>query len=83
MDKNMNIRMSKLRDQFLKNIDDFFKENPQENILTPIATLLGSVIVLLGGYDTNNKFQNELVNLTEKMLNDSMSLLEKIANIMH
>lgn len=83
MNKSLEIRATKLRDVFLKNIDNFFKENPQENILTPITVLLGTVIAILGVMDKNDKYQDELVNHTEKMLNDTISLLEKISKTMH
>jgi hypothetical protein len=83
MNKSLKIRATKLREVFLKNIDNFFKENPQENILTPITVLLGTVITILGGMNKNNKHKDELVNHTEKMLHDTISLLEKISKTMH
>jgi len=80
--KSLEFRATKLRDIFLKNIDDFFKEYKSENIMTPITTLLGTVIILLGGMDKNNKFGDDLIKHTENMLNDTILLLEKISNTM-
>lgn len=73
--------MDDLRNKFLKNIDDFFKENPQEEILTPICTLLGAIMLLLNRFDFNhhNKFEDEILQHTEKMLNDNISFFKKIS----
>jgi Na+-transporting NADH:ubiquinone oxidoreductase subunit NqrB len=66
--ESLEFRATKLQDKFLKNIDDFFQEYKYENIMTPITTLLGTVIFLLGRIDKNNKFSDDLIKHTERML---------------
>lgn len=73
MDKSLYDRANKLQNTFLKNIDCFFKENKQENILTPITVLLSTVMILLK--ETN---RNELIDHAEKMLHDTESLMRKV-----
>ncbi len=79
-ENKLNFLMEKLRDKFLKDINQFCKENQGEGILVPLSTLVGTAFVILSMADSKDKFTEELADYSEKVLNHTIYLMEKIQN---
>lgn len=71
-------RMAKLKDKFLKNINQFCKENPGQSLTDPIASLIGTIHVILNIADRKNIFSDEISKNTEKFLSNTLYLFDDI-----
>lgn len=78
--ENTKVIMEKLRDKFLKAINEFCRDNPKQGIILPISTLIGTITVLLSMSDRDVKFDNEIIKHAEKFIFETHILLEKIDN---
>lgn len=67
-----------LRDKFLRDINQFLKMNKGTSIFVPLATLVGTSLVLLRIADKKNKFSVEIDNYSKVSLHEGVDLMEKI-----